>query len=1189
MNLATFTDGQRKSVEHLDGPLLVSAGAGSGKTFTLAQRIAYALLPESGPFVEDIDQVMAITFTEKAAGEIKARVKRTLASEGLHEQALRVDGAWISTIHGACARILRAHALELGIDPGFAILSEAQRGALVEEAVSEAIDEAGGDPALLGYGRLFAEYDARSKGASSSSVRSMLEEMLGKASGMPDGFGSFEFGPAPAACGTIARRLLEAYRSLGDALVGVKPSPASEKASLGIAESSEAIEAFLESNPGADDYGSLAGVLDGCCDVPRTFGTKDFRLLVADFQTVLYGACAQTCLGLARPCAELLLRLARRVRCGYERRKLEEGALDNDDLLVKTLAAFSEFPQIADLYRSKFKLVMVDEFQDTSQLQVDLVAFLAGENLERLCTVGDAQQSIYRFRGADVNVYESHKRSMARMGERSLYVELSRNFRSHRDILSFVDRIFEQDRSFGKGFMSLTPNPGRPSKLPESAPRIQMDLCTYGSGRSDGLGSSDAARASAKLLAQRFAAFRDAGCSPSSMVVLLGRMSNAGVYASALRDAGFECVIAGGSSFGSSQEAAAIAQLLRVLANPLDTQALFQVLASGMFSLTFQDLLLLATDDSDSESPRARSLAAGVALAAQGDVPEGVSPLARRAISVLAAAREQLRDESAATVARRVVAASGWLLRLERQGAQGRAQEANVLKALRLAASLEKDRKVGPASLARAFEAELAASKEPPGALSGGDDAAVRIMTIHASKGLEFPIVGVGEFVKDVRAGSLVAETVGRRVHVSLKPSRSGERWANLFKLARKLKPEQGASESLWDEEGRLANPCDAVSYRLALEARLRDEELAEGRRKLYVALTRASEALVVEVAAKSSKGASYKELVDDFRCALFGDGDFPDGESACEIGADQPCFFRRFEAAQVLDEVGEGGERTQGDADGERQSVRFSLIEEPLRPVPSLSAWDGGGRDTVSYTMLSSGDVGSDALRDGIPRPAGEGLPSAGRAASDEPPLSRPAAPDGPQPLEGEKATDFGIAFHRVAELFARTGGEPGGPQVEAIASLAGLKGEALGRLRAAAERWFASDLLREARRFGAMRAEVPFIVPLEVEGRRLYLEGEIDLLCDDGEGGALVVDYKTGGSPAASDDELLAKHSLQASCYAYGLLAAGFRTVDMRFAYVELAEGRGEPRTVRFRFGEEDEEPLSRALRQTIARSTL
>ena len=139
MNLDSCTPGQRESVRRVEGPLLVSAGAGSGKTFTLTQRIAYALLPESGPAAGGIDEVLAITFTEKAAAEIKARVKRTLRAEGMCEEALKVDAAWISTIHGMCARILRTHALELGLDPAFGIVGDAERADLVAASIDEAL------------------------------------------------------------------------------------------------------------------------------------------------------------------------------------------------------------------------------------------------------------------------------------------------------------------------------------------------------------------------------------------------------------------------------------------------------------------------------------------------------------------------------------------------------------------------------------------------------------------------------------------------------------------------------------------------------------------------------------------------------------------------------------------------------------------------------------------------------------------------------------------------------------------------------------------------------------------------------------------------------------------------------------------------------------------------------------------
>ena len=147
MNLDTCTPGQRRIIETLDKPLMVSAGAGSGKTFTLTQRIAFALSeplssnPTGGSFASSVDQILAITFTKKAAAELKSRIKGKLLELGLTTEALKVDDAWISTIHGMCSRILREHALELGIDPTFEVISETDANRLKELAFDQVIFE----------------------------------------------------------------------------------------------------------------------------------------------------------------------------------------------------------------------------------------------------------------------------------------------------------------------------------------------------------------------------------------------------------------------------------------------------------------------------------------------------------------------------------------------------------------------------------------------------------------------------------------------------------------------------------------------------------------------------------------------------------------------------------------------------------------------------------------------------------------------------------------------------------------------------------------------------------------------------------------------------------------------------------------------------------------------------------------
>lgn len=642
MNLSTCTPGQRQSIEHVRGPLLVSAGAGSGKTFTLTQRIAYALLPESGPAASGVDEVLAITFTEKAAAEIKARVKRTLRAEGLAEEALRVDGAWISTIHGMCARILRAHALDLGLDPAFGIMGDAERA----EAVADAIDGALGDDndiiARGSYAALFDEYPARSTMPLAPSVASMLQALMDKAAGLRGGLDALDFGPSPAQASTLARELLLAYEGVLPALERAGKSASAERARAAAADAVEALGAFLADASAASDARALAAVVDGCAYLPCTFGGADVKAEVKAYQAVHARVAQNVALALAHPLASELMALAREVTARFEGAKRAACKLDNDDLLVRTLDAFERCPDIAARYERRFKLVMVDEFQDTSQLQIDMIARLAGPRCAHLCTVGDAQQSIYRFRGADVNVYEAHKKAMRADEVGALYVELTKNFRSHGDVLSFVDRVFEQSTVFGEAFMSLEPNEQRPSCYRGSAPRIDLVLSVQPAGRGTGVRTADAKRAGAEAIARRFAALREDGHAPGDMVVLLGKMSRAGMYAEALRAEGFECVVTGGSLFASAPEVRVVARFVEALANPANTAALFEVLTSDMMRLSADDLLVLTTEeDPETGCVRRRDLDRGFArLASRAD---GLPPRLAHAVRLFERARARCR------------------------------------------------------------------------------------------------------------------------------------------------------------------------------------------------------------------------------------------------------------------------------------------------------------------------------------------------------------------------------------------------------------------------------------------------------------------------------------------------------------------------------------------------------------------
>ena len=215
---------QERIVKTLEGPLFVSAGAGSGKTFTLTQRIMYALRPGSKPqgqwadpqvpepFLDSIDQVLAITFTEKAAEELKERIRAALIDEGMDAEAAKVDNAWISTIHGMCSRIIRAHALDLGLDPAFGVAEYAEdlKRAAVEHVLRRAIAE---DATGAGaYDDLLAAFALENESGSYSarSLMAILFKVLSAASASVGGLDAFcQVRPAPS---HVA--LMEAYREI---------------------------------------------------------------------------------------------------------------------------------------------------------------------------------------------------------------------------------------------------------------------------------------------------------------------------------------------------------------------------------------------------------------------------------------------------------------------------------------------------------------------------------------------------------------------------------------------------------------------------------------------------------------------------------------------------------------------------------------------------------------------------------------------------------------------------------------------------------------------------------------------------------------------------------------------------------------------------------------------------------------
>lgn len=1211
MDLSTLMPQQLQIVKTLDRPLFVSAGAGSGKTFTLTRRIVYALSPESGPFVEHLDQVLAITFTKDAAAEIRDRVRRALIDEGMDEEALTVDDAWISTIHGMCSRILRAHALELGIDPEFTVLIDTDE--LMDQAVEHVLGRATAPDAApelaASLKALYAWYPMAGEGGpfgAGTTIKGLVRDLLELSSQLPGGMDDVCVARGQADTSALA----DAYR----AALGASKA-ATEKAQVAL----DAIDAFEASGKTMED----AARLMMSCTMPRAskaFPKEQVELLKAEAAD----AFINIVLACGGPALDALVDLARSVEAEYRALKAGQSALDNNDLLRMAYEALRDYPAIRAAYEGRFKMVMIDEFQDTDQMQVDLIRYMTGAGERALCTVGDAQQSIYRFRGAEVEVFRRQERKVgssaapetaaasdAPAGE---LVKLVRNFRSHDEVLRYVARVFDGDTGgLMQGFLDLEPSDKRKDKLKAKASRRQAVFVAGGS-------TQERTQAKARAIAERFRALADKKQPQGSMVLLLGRMTNADVYAQAFRDQGLDCVIAGGSVFAQAAEVQTVRALVCALANPADTaQGFMPLLASPMFALGAQEFLALATklDEQTGETSR-RNIDAGIM--SDSDVPglQGL-PLVTRAREVLRYALRRVGRDSFAAIARDVVNASGWFVRLAQRGPEGKAIAANVLKALDAVAEAEAELGNSPRSIALAFDRFLA-GKEAPGALNEEGDGAVRIMTVHASKGLEYPVVAVAECfgVRKSSGAAQMGRVEGGAQVVALPARFDGVKLADgTFVKGDDVKKQfehafKGKGTSLWLPPELMEDVCATGSPAEAF-ARLRNDDLQlsleERARLLYVAMTRARELVILAMDAGVSRGklcAPTFDVETDLTYDVLRRILPTDGLDMPQLDADRLVFDnskpgdyelisladftfgeQAFEANASLDAE---GRLVRGDAEAEGADA---AADRPVAPGPAdpepdsfelvypqtvgvrMGTCSYPARDSYSYSSIAAAlhaEAEDRAAETRVPMDeAGDDAESDGSEMTDTDvaavePTGNPMA--------------LGSAFHAACQWLIEMGADAlPAERADALARLWHLTPEQRERFDVALDRWLKSAVRADLLAWPCVRAEVPFF-SLGCEDEDIarygaYAEGAIDALATNpaDSSRALVIDYKTGGTPDETPEQLQEKHALQARVYADVLHKAGFEAVTVKFVRVEQANPAifvdpAEPQVVTYNF---------------------
>lgn len=1136
-----YTPGQEKTIKTLDKPLFVAAGAGSGKTFTLTQRIVWALKEGSGtdgkPYLSSLDQALIITFTNAAATEIKERIREALEKEGLHSAALQVDDAWISTIHGMCSRILKIHALDLGLDPEFEIIDDMTRNQLVNISIEEVLRELSQDESYAEFLSIYA--------GNRDALKSRIETLISYAQSSSVGMDAISFvgdGSDLEVLKAELESLCGALEALRAAIAATKPDEAEQLQNVQSELSSKLQQHLVLSLTDFDQ--AFWDTLQKALKIGRS--SKEIKI-VKDEATYQLKVCSSL-FGLIQDMFEgqCLKDVTEQVYKLFKQKKRAVGGLDNDDLLHLTAKVFEEHPEIAAVYTDKFKLVMVDEFQDTDQQQVQMIKSLSGKDAQYLTTVGDAQQSVYRFRGADVDVFF---RRQAEVSE-DLQPRLVDNFRSHNEILRFVAKVCSADGMI-PNFMDLSAGREEPATpFIAHSPRVYFEVTKFEkSGNSKPGDDVTRSQLVAYQLADRInTLMQDEKIQAKDVAILMKSVKKAQPYIEALRTFGIESVVSGASTFGEQPEVQLIGSLLQALANMYDSyEGLFPVLSSEIFSLDASDLLLLGTNFGENGQ---RITNRDIAESVVNDVcnpPFEVSPKLKNALEVLSNARSSLSNKRVSDVIKKVVLDAGWISRLQKMGNEGQSKIANIFAALEQIDSLQKELSIGVASVAKAFSQWCNTAKESPKVLHCSTQNAVTFMTIHASKGLEFPVVAVVGAVSGPKAGA------GSEPFLHV---RKDDLYQIVFSSSSKKLHE------LYDDCHEVPTSLDEckslLEWRMFLETQENEFEEQEQNRRLYVALTRAREAVILTSTIDLTKEGINPRYTRKITDALFEEPPLSAGEHQFEYGGDLTGCMRVVQGSGKKDEpiqvegleLVEPSDCKPSEEENSQAVETFDLYEKVRLSVTSETMYDQR-KDFFSYSSAHQQMAENFKVENNLQPVTETSVMLPGTLADD-----------------GVDPTSLGSAFHELAQIMVETQSKVDEKTIDRLCLKNSVPQRAISRVKQALELWSNSAIRQEALAHDVVIAESPFTLQVDSEYGN-YVEGAIDLLAyNKGSKDALVVDYKTGDK-GLSATQIYEHHQMQANFYAYVLMQRGFTKVECAFVCVEVEEA-GQPHVARYTFDE-------------------
>jgi DNA helicase-2/ATP-dependent DNA helicase PcrA len=933
----------------------IVAGAGTGKTLTMVERFAY-LVSEKGL---DPNRIVAVTFTNRAAADLRGRVTDRLVAGGLVADRASMDAAWVGTFHGLCVRLLRDDCYEIGFDRDTRVIDPLEERLLVDQVLTSLRNGEIPAAGILDLRVLSTEVAMKV----SSEAFGFIQRMKGR-------------GIAPDTLATQCTTCAEVYwREKAGA--AVLPDEGNEQ----LAEEEVA------------------------------------RLICATYHE-------------------------------YERWLAGRRMLDFDGILLRLRDALRDNATWRQRVRERFQYIIVDEFQDTSRIQRDVLELLAQDDFANVSVVGDPKQSIYGWRDAQI------RNLLDFPGEERL---LLTNYRSVQPILDLATHLIRKDAQFA------------------AEPDLVADAGD-GDVRSVSLYRADTPEDEARFVARQILRVHREGASWGE-IALLTRMARPPIaFEQELRKHGIPYVTSGGQGFFDREEIKDVMAYLAVVDNPLNDMAVVRVLQGPLARVSDGQLhRLLRSAQGDELELRyrwdrvIRAEKSGFAELGDADTAERVTS----ALDLIRGLASRRAGMSVGDLVQAVLDETGYAALAGSEASEAPRRLGNLRKLYRMAGDFESsqaftglDEFIRYVNLHDEHEIDV-----PEADVSGSD--AVRFMTVHAAKGLEFPVV----FLAHVKP-----------------PIIQHRGW--LF-----FDDEMGLIiKDLGDTKSPTRKHGDFVTARAGNLPK--DVDRAESRRLVYVAITRAERQLFVSATRK--KEPDWEAVFSDL------DGN---GRSRRDAADDHfrtlTLFLRDGGCGTLLDTESSEGVRLPTVASPTSAEERGAI---PL-PIGAGALARDRSVETAERLVVSFSQL--------------EVLAQCGLRYQYMFEWRLPAPPDDlspkrePATVGSIGAADLGTLVHGVLERFHQPGPEDGAGGIERLRALWDELGSvALGAERASAVwaasagRMFERYLTTDVARMPTIAAEQEVNLSVDVGGRSVLVRGFIDRLCKDADGRAWVVDYKTNRS---------------------------------------------------------------------------